>query len=178
MSIRLSEKHGVNPSLDLCFLCNEPKGVALLGRLPGDAEAPRQAVFDEEPCDKCLEWMKQGIILISVDESQSPPEKVRDCTCLRCKHRFTWVVKYGPTPNISGERTIRCPKCNSHVSAEPIHERACQNPYRTGGWCVIKEEAVRRMGITPPELLEDICKKRVAFLPDEVWSMLGLPRGS
>jgi hypothetical protein len=38
-SIRLSEKHGVNPSLMLCFYCGEASGVALLGRLKGDQDS-------------------------------------------------------------------------------------------------------------------------------------------
>jgi hypothetical protein len=68
MSIRISEKHGVNPSLMLCHLCGESMGVALLGRMKGDVEAPRQGVFDYEPCDKCKAHMKDGIILLQVKD--------------------------------------------------------------------------------------------------------------
>lgn len=50
------------------------------------------------------------------------------------------------------------------------------NPYRTGGWVVVKEEAIKRM-VSPEELINDIVKKRVAFIPDEAWNMLGLPKG-
>ena len=49
------------------------------------------------------------------------------------------------------------------------------NPYRTGKICVIKDEAVQRMGITPKELLNDILKKRMCFIEDTVWKNLGLP---
>ena len=49
------------------------------------------------------------------------------------------------------------------------------NPYRTGGWIVIKEEALGRM--INKELFEDLKKKRFAFVPDAVWDMLKLPRG-
>jgi hypothetical protein len=121
-SIRLSQKHGVNPSLMTCFVCGEAKSIALLGQLKGDTEAPHQACYDKEPCDKCKEYMKQGIILISV----------RD-----------------------GEEN--------------------QNPYRTGGWAVIKDEAVKRI-IQPPELVDNVLKKRMAFVPDSAWDMIGLPR--
>ena len=51
------------------------------------------------------------------------------------------------------------------------------NPYRTGGWIVLKEKAVRRMGIQPPELEAEILRARVCFMPDEVWDAFGLPRG-
>lgn len=65
-SIRISEKHGVNPSLDVCYICGRAKGVLLLGRLAGDAQAPREICRDKEPCDKCKEYMLIGIIFISV----------------------------------------------------------------------------------------------------------------
>lgn len=70
-SIRLSEKHGVNPAIPLCFYCNAPKNeVILAGRLKGDVEAPRAAVWDKVPCDKCLEMMQMGVILISVKDGE------------------------------------------------------------------------------------------------------------
>jgi len=65
--IKLSEQHGVNPSLLTCFFCGEPIGVALLGRLPGDAEAPREMCEGYDPCDKCKEKMAQGITLIEAN---------------------------------------------------------------------------------------------------------------
>jgi len=123
----LSPTHGVNPSVMKCFFCLEDKGVALLGRLKEDKEAPREGVYDFEPCEKCAGYMKQGIILISVDEKKSASD--------------------------------------------------FKNPYRTGGWVVVKEEAVRRF-IKSEEILQDILSKRVAFLPDEVWDAIGLPRGN
>jgi len=124
MSIRISKKHGVNPTIPHCFFCQKPKNeVILAGKLPGDEEAPRGAVWDRNPCDECRHHMETGIIFISV----KPDEKTTD------------------------------------------------NPYRTGGWVVIKEEAVRRI-VKPATLADDICKKRVAFVPDDAWDMIGLPR--
>jgi hypothetical protein len=49
------------------------------------------------------------------------------------------------------------------------------DPLRTGGWCVVKDEALARF-ITPPALLMDMLKKRVAFVSDELWDKIGLPR--
>ena len=63
-SIRLSDKHGVNPSLDICFFCGEATGVALLGRLRDDEEAPREAVYSYEPCKACTEMMATGFTLV------------------------------------------------------------------------------------------------------------------
>lgn len=74
-SIRLSETHGVNPAIPKCFLCLEDKNeIILAGRLPNDQEAPRGAVWDQNPCDKCQEYMRQGVILISVSDSSPPPD--------------------------------------------------------------------------------------------------------
>jgi hypothetical protein len=68
MSIRLSEKHGVNPCIELCFWCQEAKGVLLLGRLPGDAEAPREAFLNYQPCDKCVEKFGDNVQMIEVSD--------------------------------------------------------------------------------------------------------------
>ena len=73
-SIRVSEKHGVNPSLGLCFWCGTEDGtVLLLGKLPGDAEAPRRMCVTYEPCDKCRTNMESGIVFI-----EATPQATRD----------------------------------------------------------------------------------------------------
>jgi hypothetical protein len=141
MGLRVSPKHGLNPSIETCFLCGQPKGVALFGvvhpstkeafKKAGNpfsetGEAPREVCLDMEPCSKCQEHMSKGIIMISVREPRNKEEE--------------------------------------------------KNPYRTGGWVVVKEEAVKRF-ITPLSVLKTILKKRVAFVPDEAWDMIGLPRG-
>ena len=70
MSIRLSEKHGVNPTMCKCFFCGEVKHIALMGKLKGDVEAPMSCVMDYEPCEKCEEAMSQGVTLIEVSDVQ------------------------------------------------------------------------------------------------------------
>jgi len=133
MNITLDPEHGLNPSLSTCFLCGESNEIILFGRLTPSqrkalkaegGKAPRNICMDKTPCSKCAEYMEQGVILISVDESRS-----------------------------------------SDTS----------NPYRTGGWCVVKEEAVKRWGLKPQELEDQIIESRVAFIPDELWNILGLP---
>ncbi len=73
-SIRLSPKHGVNPSVMVCFWCGEDMGVALLGMLKGgyDSKAPHRAVFDMEPCNKCVERMATGITFMEFDQKKGP----------------------------------------------------------------------------------------------------------
>lgn len=69
-NIRLSKKHGVNPTLGVCFFCGEDSGeIALLGKLKGDVEAPRRMVLNYNPCDKCKEHMSQGVTLIECTTS-------------------------------------------------------------------------------------------------------------
>ncbi len=119
-SIYLSPKHGVNPSIGVCYFCGEENGeIVLPGRLRDDREAPRKAVWHKVPCNKCKEYMSQGIILISVRDGASG-----------------------------------------------------DNPYRTGGWAVVTEEAIRRV-ITTPDVLEHMLKMRSAFIEDKVWDTLG-----
>lgn len=68
-SIRLSPRHGLNPAIPICFYCGEEKNeIIIAGHLRGDEQAPHHAVWDRIPCDECRDWMKQGVILISVKD--------------------------------------------------------------------------------------------------------------
>ena len=67
--INFSDKHGVNPSMSICIFCGEPKGVALLGKLKGDVEAPREIITDYEPCSKCREKFNKGVPIIEVSNT-------------------------------------------------------------------------------------------------------------
>lgn len=58
-TITLSPKHGVNPSVTHCPICGKETGVALLGRLKGDAEAPRD-ITDRQPCEDCKHVLDNG----------------------------------------------------------------------------------------------------------------------
>ena len=64
--IRLSDKHGVNPSVGLCFYCRKSMDVVLFGHLPEDQEAPQECIHTMEPCDECKERMKIGVFFIEV----------------------------------------------------------------------------------------------------------------
>ena len=72
-SIQLSPKHGVNPSIPICFWCGKEKNeVALLGRLNNDAPAPRHVLLDYDPCDACQAMMDKGITLYEVTPHPNP----------------------------------------------------------------------------------------------------------
>ena len=131
MGLRVSREHGVNPTLTVCFVCGEDDGVALLGlmkdpetgRPDHSIKAPHRACLDKEPCKKCKGYMEQGVILISVRDSDM----------------------------------------NS------------PNPYRTGGWVVVKDDLIERL-VTDSALKEHILQRRMCFIPDAVWDGIGLPR--
>jgi len=136
MSLRLSEQHGVNPSVEQCFTCMKDVGVVLFGKINAgrharpadrDPQAPPRVCFgpNSEPCAECRKHMEMGIILISVDESKTDDE---------------------------------------------------QNPWRSGGWVVVKEDVIKRLGLSEAHE-KQILNKRCAFLTDETWDMIGLPRG-
>lgn len=64
--IRLSDKHGLNPSINVCPFCGKDKELILFGKLKDDAKAPQRVVADYEPCDECKAKMQQGVTIIEV----------------------------------------------------------------------------------------------------------------
>lgn len=56
--IKLSPKHGINPSILHCICCGKEYGVAMLGKLKGDQEASRD--ISKGLCDDCEGVLKQG----------------------------------------------------------------------------------------------------------------------
>lgn len=55
-----------------CFFCGEPKELLLDRRLRNSL--PKHAVYDKYPCDKCAEWMKQGVMFISIRDGEEQSE--------------------------------------------------------------------------------------------------------
>ena len=66
----LSEKHGLNPSIQVCSWCGESMGIVMFGR-NGGKEAPRQIVMDYDPCEKCQADWKKGACIIEVSFSKT-----------------------------------------------------------------------------------------------------------
>lgn len=68
--ILLSPKHGLNPSMCCCQFCGKEYGVALLGRLKNDEEAPRRVAHGV--CDDCTKVLDQkGLLVIEVRDGES-----------------------------------------------------------------------------------------------------------
>lgn len=71
-SIRISPKHGLNPTIPVCFFCGKPKNeLVLMGKLKGDAEAPKNVCLDYEPCDTCKALFEGNILLMGVTTTPS-----------------------------------------------------------------------------------------------------------
>ena len=74
-SITLSKKHGLNPSLTSCPICGkETGGIALMGRLKDDMEAPRHCItslFDL--CDDCKARLDKEVLIYEMDRENNKP---------------------------------------------------------------------------------------------------------
>ena len=69
-SITLSPKHGVNPSITQCEVCGKEIGIALLGKLKNDVEAPRDIYMGL--CDECQKVIDQdGLMIIEVRDGET-----------------------------------------------------------------------------------------------------------
>jgi len=69
-NVRLSGRHGVNPTVVICFWCGQDNGeIALLGKLPGDVEAPRRMMLNYNPCNSCKELMSKGITMMEASDT-------------------------------------------------------------------------------------------------------------
>lgn len=74
--IKLSPKHGVNPSVLHCTCCGKDYGIALLGKLKGDKEAPRDIA--QGLCDQCKGVIDQGgCMFIEVRDGEKGPNPYR-----------------------------------------------------------------------------------------------------
>lgn len=68
--ILLSPKYGVNPSVVHCMCCSKAYGVAMLGKLKNDAEAPKDIY--NGLCNECGAVIEQdGVLVIEVRDGES-----------------------------------------------------------------------------------------------------------
>ena len=79
--IKISPKYGVNPTIPVCFWCGKQKNeIALMGRMTGDIEAPKNMVLDYVPCEECQNHMAMGVAILEASdhpntEGQPPMQK-------------------------------------------------------------------------------------------------------
>lgn len=71
--IRIRPKHGLNPTLPVCFWCGEPTGeIAILGAAY-KGEAPMHMIVNREPCDTCEGAWALGIVVFEAVEDTREP---------------------------------------------------------------------------------------------------------
>lgn len=69
-SITLSPKYGVNSSIAHCECCGKEIGIAMLGRLKGDVEAPKDIAMGL--CDDCQKVIDaEGLMIIEVRDGET-----------------------------------------------------------------------------------------------------------
>lgn len=91
-SIRLSEKYGANPSLLRCFVCGKESGIAMLGRLPNDEEAPK-SIIDGDMCDDCKKKIKDGYVAMVEASNVCSDTKTINIKDVRLAGRSVFVRK-------------------------------------------------------------------------------------
>ena len=92
--IEISPKHGLNPTIPVCFWCGKEKNeIALLGRIReketrktawggqttsvrnNDVQAPPRMVIDYEPCDECKKMWESGVAVLEAQETPTMPNQ-------------------------------------------------------------------------------------------------------
>jgi hypothetical protein len=89
----------------------------------------------------------------------------------RLKNRLPREAVYNKEP---------CDQCKEYMQKGIIlisvrDGESGENPYRTGGWWVLKEEAVKNFVSEP--LLSSVLKFRVMFIDDTACERIGLKKG-
>jgi len=84
--LRLDSKHGVNPSMVVCFWCGEPDSLVLFGKLTSSTkealgsfsdEAPRYILQDTCPCQACLKFAEDGYVTLrAVNATEEEMDKL------------------------------------------------------------------------------------------------------
>ncbi len=126
--------------------------------------------------------MKKGDIKLSPKHGVNPAIPL----CFYCNEAKNEVILAGrlpgdeEAPRASVWDTVPCDKCKGYMAKGVIlisvkDGSEGDNPYRTGGWVVVKDEFITRA--IDPVAGAVILKRRASFVPDEVWDRIGLPRG-
>lgn len=144
--ITLHKKYGVNPTMDRCFFCLEHNNIYLVGSHTQQFKDAGLARPDGE--------MNMDIGVVDMEP------------CSKCEG----YMKQGIILI-----SIREPSA-SELDYKGNLKGKIPNPYRTGGWVVVNEDAIKRM-INSDAMIEYALKTRWMFIIDQVWDMLGLPRG-
>jgi hypothetical protein len=64
----LRESFGLSPRVEVCRFCGRDIEVVRFGNIRVDQGVPRRVCMGREPCGTCKEYMRRGIILVSVKD--------------------------------------------------------------------------------------------------------------
>lgn len=151
-------------ALTNCFFCGEGSTILLAttyrhGEPVHDMKPYHGKVVNMVPCSKCEAWMKQGIIFITIDESKCEKDWNLDPhkgACPRCDGRKSEPASWGT-----------CRQCGGTGRSNYM-----PNPYRTGGFAVVKQDAVKRF--LEGEILTWCLKHRWMFIDQKAADQLGI----
>jgi hypothetical protein len=137
-----------------CYFCGEPSIILLDTRIVKgelNKSLPRNCgVVNMEPCSKCQKLMEAGVILITVKpDSFEEVERERQ--------------EFLADPN--------------NYEGEPgnLKKPFIPNPYRTGGWFVVRDEMLERMREDVPDAVIDrLLGMRWGFISHDDAEALGL----
>jgi hypothetical protein len=140
-------------ALTKCYFCGE-SGDLLIGRQfvhgPDKSKVEQMdgLVVNMDPCNKCVDLMKQGVILITIDDAKSAPN---------------WDKP---------EATTRTKASIRHHLDGTEETPGIPNPYRTGGFFVVTEAAITRL--FPASHAAFALKHRWMFIEHEAAEKIGL----
>ena len=127
---------GPSIAVTKCFYCGESDKIVIskfVSRPSPTVEAMQDKVIDMEPCSKCKDFMRQGIILLTIDEAKS--EK-------------GWNIPSG-------------------------QQGWMPNPYRAGGFAVVKQPFIERLLEKNEKMLAFALKHRWMFIEHEAAVRIG-----
>lgn len=116
MGIRVSEKHGMNPSVNHCKCCGKEIGLVLFGRMKGDVEAPRDVALGL--CDDCQGVIDQGgVMIIEVRDGESGPNPYRTGRIVGCSKQFKERMQIS-NPIVYMEAKVFSEMFDEHLKSE------------------------------------------------------------
>ena len=146
----MSNEPKVGVALTKCYFCGGDDKIVLntllTGQMAKKVEEMHGMVIDMEPCPKCREFMKQGVILLTIDSEKSEPG---------------WNK---PPSMDQGNPFYRKPS---------DRRQFIPNPYRTGGFFVLKDIAIEQC-IHPEAMAQWALKHRWMFIEHKAAEMIGL----
>lgn len=155
--IELHSEKGVNPKLidSTCPVCGvtASSGIALLGRHDY-----------KDVCYKCGLNAYGG--------------KPKDHTCPKCGSDNWTREPVGDNEHIHEVRV--CDTCEGYMKQGIVlisirdGDEGKENPYRTGGFAVVKDDAIKRI-VNDDKLTDSIIRRRMCMIPTAAWNMMGLP---